>query len=499
MKILSATQFRQWDEYTMLHEPISSLELMERAAGQCTNWLTKKYGHSKPVKIFCGKGNNGGDGLAIARQFAETGIISDVFILEFGSSGNVDFQANLTRLHHYPVRIHFVQHSDFLPLLCENDLIIDALLGSGLKRPLEGLFADTVHHINRSKSTVVAIDLPTGLFADKAISDSTVVKATFTLTFQALKLSFLLPDSEPYIGSVEILDIGLHSDFVSGVHSNYQFIEPSIISKLYKPRSKFSHKGTYGHALLLAGEKGKMGAAVLCTKACLRSGAGLASIVVPRDEFLILQTAVPEAMAIDQTALEQLNFKAYATIGVGPGMGTGSHGAYLLQTILAHFNKPIVVDADALTILSTINNLLNDLPPGSILTPHLKEFDRLFNTSENGFDRLQTARYHSQKLFVYIILKGHYTAIACPDGEVFFNSTGNPGMATGGSGDVLTGIVTGLLAQGYQPKDACILGVYLHGLAGDIAAAGNSQEALIARDIISKLGKAFLEISSHEN
>ncbi len=497
MKILSAGQIRQWDDYTIAQEPVSPLDLMERAAAKCTDWLVQKFGNRHAFKIFCGKGNNGGDGLAIARQLAENSIVADVYILELGNPGTPDFQANLTRLHGQIVRIHFIQDKGFLPAISNTDIVVDSLLGSGLKRDLEGLYADTVEHLNQSGATVIAIDLPTGMFADKSSASGIVIRANHTLSFQTLKLSFLFPENAEYTGNVEVLDIGLSPGFLSNTHSIFQLADQELIGQIYKPRKQFSHKGIYGHALIVAGEQGKMGAALLCTKACLRSGVGLATAAIPNEQFSILQTAVPEAMLISQSEINMVDWSKFSTIGIGPGLGISQVSTQLLETVLTYFNKPIVVDADALNILSANKTLLNDLPPASILTPHPKEFERLFGTSANHLERIQTARYYSQKLFVYIIVKGHYSTLACPDGEVYFNSTGNAGMATGGMGDVLTGVITGLLAQGYAPKDGCILGMYLHGLSGDIAAAEKSEEALIAGDVVDYLGKAFLQVKKY--
>ncbi|WP_018612234.1 bifunctional ADP-dependent NAD(P)H-hydrate dehydratase/NAD(P)H-hydrate epimerase [Segetibacter koreensis] len=495
MKILSAEQIHKWDEFTILNEPVSSLDLMERAAAKCTAWIEERY-MSKPVKIFCGKGNNGGDGLAIARQLSAENILCDVYIMETGSLGTDDFRANLHRLHSSPARIHFVQNPDFFPEISPNDLVIDALFGSGLNRPLEGLAATLVQHINTSAATVIAIDLPSGMFCDKATSTGAVIKADFTLTFQTVKLCFLFPENEPFFGDVHVLDIGLHPDYLTTINSVYNLVELELIKKIYRPRKKFSHKGTYGHALIIAGEKGKMGAAVMCSKACLRAGAGLVSAMIPEEHFTIIQTAVPEAMAMAHTDIETLEWTKYTTIGIGPGIGTKKEGGALFQNVLSHFNNALVIDADALNILSVNQELLGELPPGSILSPHPKEFERLFGKTKDQLEKIQVARSHAQKFFIYIILKGHNSVLACPDGEVYFNGTGNPGMATGGSGDVLTGILTGLLAQRYSSKETCLMGMFLHGLAADIAVKTISQEAMIAGDIIDNLGNAFLTVSS---
>jgi len=495
MKILSAEQIRKWDEFTILNEPISSLDLMERAAAKCTAWIEENF-KNKFFKIFCGKGNNGGDGLAIARKLAEKNIACEVYILESVSAGTNDFEANLQRLHSCSVQTHAIQHEDFFPEIDKNHIVIDALFGSGLNRALEGMPAYLVQHINESKATVISIDLPSGMFADKATTTDAVIKANHTLTFQSLKLCFLFPENEQFFGDINILDIGLHPAYLSAVDTSYELSDVQLVKQIYRPRKKFSHKGTFGHALIVAGEKGKMGAAVMCTKACLRAGCGLVSAIVPEDQFAIIQTALPEAMAMAQAEMETPDLSKYTTIGIGPGIGTQKEGAMLLQAVLSHFNKPIVIDADGLNILSANQELLNDLPPGSILSPHPKEFERLFGKTANQPEKIQVAKTYAQKLFIYIIIKGHNSVLACPDGKVYFNSTGNPGMATGGSGDVLTGILTGLLAQGYSSKETCLMAMFIHGLAADIAVQTISQEALIAGDIIDNLGKAFLSLSS---
>ncbi|MDQ6812507.1 MAG: NAD(P)H-hydrate dehydratase [Bacteroidota bacterium] len=495
MKILTAEQIREWDEFTIRIESISSNDLMERAARKCTGWIEEKnFGNCK-FRIFCGKGNNGGDGLAIARQLADKNIFADVYILEFGSLGSDDFQTNLSRLHSCPVNIHFIQHPDFFPVIDKTDIIIDALYGSGLSRPLEGLSAELVSCMNESSATIISIDMPSGLYADKPAMTLPIIHARFTLTFQQLKLCFLFPENEAFFGDVQVLEIGLHPGFLAAGNSVYQMTDYELIKQIYKPRKQFSHKGTFGHALVIAGTKGKIGAAVLCTKGCLRAGAGLVSTMIPEQQFFILQTAVSEAMVMAQEKIDEIDFGKYTTIGIGPGIGTGEDSAQIMQRVLANYNKPIVIDADGLNVIAANDELMSDLPPGSILSPHPKEFERLFGKTENHLERIQRARFQSQKLFVYIIVKGHYSFVACPDGEVYFNSTGNAGMATGGSGDVLTGILTGLLAQGYSAKESCLFGMFLHGLSADIAVQSISQEALIAGDIVNFLGKAFLSLN----
>ena len=468
---------------------------MERAASRCTDWLIENL-DSHPVKIFCGRGNNGGDGLAIARQLFERGTTPEVYILEFDTTGSADFETNLSRLELLPPQITFLNNKDSFPLIQPGDVVIDCLFGTGLNRPLQALPAALVEHINTQGAFIVSVDLPAGMFADTTSIADPIIKAKHTLTFQALKLCFLLPENEAYFGEVHVLDIGLHSGFLKDIVTEYEVTGVDTVKQLCKPRRKFSHKGTYGHALIVAGEKGKMGAAILCARGCLRSGAGLVSCVVPSDEFSIIQTAVPEAMAMSREDVASVNLDAYASVAIGPGMGNSDASLLLLNQILSAYTKPMVIDADALNVISQHEGLLRSLPKDSILTPHPKEFERLFGKTVDNFERIKLVKQHAEHLQLYIIVKGFYSMLACPGGEVYFNSTGNPGMATGGSGDVLTGIIAGMLAQGYSSKDACILGMYLHGLAGDLAAQSLSQEALIAGDLIDHLGKAFLLITS---
>lgn len=500
MKILNGEQIRQWDHYTIEQEPVSSIELMERAAGKCVDWIEEKNLLQYPFRIFCGKGNNGGDGLAIARMLLQKQCMVTVHILEFGHLGTEDFQSNLKRLHQEKVTdIYFIQGEENFPELSENEIVIDALFGSGLNRPLEGITAKLVEHINNSGCKVIAVDVPSGLPVDHAIKGKAIIRANHTLTFQVYKLAFLLPENGAFVGEVHVLDIGLHPEFYRFVESCYELTDEKMISKIYKARKPFAHKGNFGHALLVTGSYGKMGAAVLCAKACLRAGAGLTTCHVPKCGYEIVQTAVPEAMAMvdfNSSFLTNIDedLTKYSCIGLGPGIGTASETKRLLEVIFNVYRKPTVLDADALNIISSEKKLLNKIPPNSILTPHPKEFERLFGKTENDYDRMKLAQEKSQELNVLIALKGHHTFVATPDGKGYFNNTGNAGMAKGGSGDVLTGILTALVCQGYNSIDASVLGVHLHGLAGDIAADKCSMEAMIAGDIIDNLGQAFLSI-----
>jgi hydroxyethylthiazole kinase-like uncharacterized protein yjeF len=498
--ILSAQQIREWDQFTMRHEPVASIDLMERAAGKCVEWIDGRKWQKKKFRIFCGKGNNGGDGLAIARLLMHLDYEVLVYILEFGKPGSEDFQINLQRLHEdLFTQIHFIQASENFPEINESDILIDALFGSGLNKPLRELAADLVDHINSSASVIVSIDLPSGMFSDQSSKGNKIIQARYTLTFQTYKTGLLVQENAACTGELHVLDIGLHPEFLNTGNFNRQLITGNFARQIYKPRNRFAHKGNFGHALIIAGSYGKMGAAILAAKACLRSGVGLLTSFLPKCGYAIMQTAVPEAMAVvdeDEFIITNLpgEIEKYSVVGIGPGIGTADKTKNTLSFVLKRYQKPIVIDADGLNILSFETSWLKYLPPHSVLTPHPKEFDRLFGEHDNDFERIDRAMEKSKELNCIIVLKGHHTLIATPEGRQFFNSTGNPGMAKGGSGDVLTGMITALIAQNYQPWQAALLGVYLHGLAGDFAASALSQETMIASDIIDSLSQAFLQL-----
>ncbi len=498
MKLFNTAQIKTWDAYTIASEPIASIDLMERAATACYNWILQHKHSQKHFHIFCGKGNNGGDGLAIARLLIKNNYPAAIYILETGKEGSPDFEINLKRLTHLTNRIHFISSQTDFPLLDENNLLIDALFGSGLNNPLTGLAAGLVTHINQANARIISIDLPSGLFADKSSVGNTIITAFHTLSFQTFKTAFLLAENESFVGQITILDINLHKKYEETEDSLYEMTDAEIIKRIYKPRNKFSHKGTYGHAGLITGSIGLMGASTLAANGCLRSGVGKLTCIIPACGYTIMQVKAPEAMSKicgEECILSGSSLEKFDAVGIGPGIGLYESHFKLLKEIFQSYNKPAVIDADALNILSQQKELLHFITPGSILTPHALEFERLFGKTINNFDRLELALQKATEHKIFIILKAHHTFIATPDGRGFFNSTGNAGMATGGSGDVLTGIITGLLAQGYTSLDACILGVYLHGLAGDAAAQKFSEEAMIAGDIIECMGDAFRQIS----
>lgn len=490
MKILSAAQVRALDAYTIRTEPVLSIDLMERAAKAFMQWLVSKFDGEHQYTIFCGKGNNGGDGLAIARMLIERGNSVSVFIADHRESGTPDFEINLQRLKGLAAPV-FVRSAAGFPLPATG-IVIDALLGTGLNSPAKGLLAEAVSAINGSGLTVVSVDIASGLFTDKAnAADDLVVKPDYTVCFQVPKLTFFIPDSYPYVGEWYVADIGLDAEFLEQQPSDYFLTTRENLPHLQKKRGKYSHKGTYGHALMIAGSHGKMGAAVLSCRACLRSGVGLLTAYIPGCGYEIVQIAVPEAMVITDPGSKFLvsvpENLSYSAIGAGPGIGTDPGTLEAFKKLLENFSGPMVLDADALNLLALRPELLDSLPENSILTPHPKEFQRLAGAYADGFEAIRKARAFAMRYRIIVCLKGAHTAVAQPDGKVYFNSTGNPGMATGGSGDVLTGIILALLAQGYAPDIAARLAVYRHGEAGDRQAAVRTEEALIASDLVEGL------------
>ncbi|WP_026630932.1 bifunctional ADP-dependent NAD(P)H-hydrate dehydratase/NAD(P)H-hydrate epimerase [Dyadobacter alkalitolerans] len=497
MKILNVKQIRELDAYTIENEPVSSVDLMERASNAFVRWFCNQFVNTRPVAVFCGKGNNGGDGLAIARILSSNHYDVQVFIAEYTDNTTPDSQANLARLTDHLQPASIAQKDDF-PTLSPQVICIDALLGSGLSRPAEGLLADIIHALNALPNKLVSVDVASGLYTDKSNQkEDPIIEPHFTVSFQLPKLAFMMPQNAKFVGSWHLVDIGLNEEFIKNAETPYHYTDKRTAQKLIKPRDKFSHKGTFGHALLMAGSYGKMGAAALSGKACLRSGVGLLTMHIPSCGYDIIQISIPEAMAItDQNAKhlsEVTDLTSYSAIGIGPGVGKDAATVQVVEKLLDSINADdinarFIIDADALNILSENRHLLEKLPENTVLTPHPKEFQRLAGESKDEFERLQIGIDFAKKHKVIICLKGANTAVILPNCEVHFNSTGNPGMATGGTGDVLTGIVTSLLAQKYEPQTAAILAVYQHGLAGDRAAEQRGQSALIASDLVEHLG-----------
>jgi len=501
MKLFTSQQIKAIDLATIKWEPISSFDLMERAASKVAFWIMEHYGKEIPFTIFVGPGNNGGDGLALARLLHFNRYETEVFIVDVSQKYSLDFKANLELLGSmgYKKTTHIGNIGDF-PEFPQKTVIVDSLFGTGLSRPIDGLAAEVVNKINGYDGTVISIDIPSGLFGEDngANLGGVVVKASYTLTFGFPKLAFMFPGNGRFTGEVVTLPIGLHENAINEMPTNYWLIDRELVSPMVKKREKFSHKGTYGHALFIGGSYGKMGSVVLAAKAILRTGVGLLTCHIPASGNDILQIAVPEAMVSadksDHFIGDIPDLSPYSAIGVGPGLGTNAALFGMISALLGKCDKPLVLDADALNIISLNKDWLQKLPKNSVLTPHPKEFERLTGCLETDFNRLQRQIGFSQKYHCIVVLKGAHTSITSPDGSVWFNSTGNPGMATAGSGDVLTGIILSLLAQKYSPLDAAILGVYLHGLAGDKASFISGQESMIASDIVSNIGSAFKTI-----
>lgn len=498
MKIFSVGQIRKWEAYTLQEQKISSLELMERAASACVHWLIREGFTNRPVSIFCGKGNNGGDGLAIARQLLAEQVAVTTYILETGKPGTDDFQQNLAKLHLVTKDIHFIQSESFFPSIQSDTTVIDALFGIGLHSPLTGIPAQLVNWMNLHSRNIIAIDLPSGMYADEDNSGNSCITATHTLSFQQYKRSFLFPESQLATGQVHILPIGLSNNFENNESCAWETTGIEIIQSLIPLRPLFSHKGQFGHAGVFAGSKGMMGAAILASSALNRCGAGKLTVIVPECGYTIIQSAVPEAMCLtagEQTLEKMVSSSGFTACAFGPGIGTALTTAKWLSAQLKECACPALLDADALNIVSSEPGLLKSLPRGSVITPHPKEFERLFGKAANCMERLKIAMHWAAELQLCIVLKGHYTAIVTPGQKVYFNSTGNAGMAKAGMGDVLSGMITGLMAMGIPVPGAAILGVYLHGLAGDIASEKFSQHAMVATDLIDCIGKAWKQIS----
>jgi NAD(P)H-hydrate epimerase len=500
LKIFSSEQVRRADRFSILNEPVSSTDLMERAAKACVDWLDSYENLSnKKIVVCCGPGNNGGDGLVIARLLHAKDVKVTAFVPDKTEKFSEDFAINLQRASDNTVEVQLNSTLD-QSMLDENTLIVDALFGSGLSKPLTGTYKELVAMINKSKCVTIAIDIPSGLYADKPVDPAkdTVVKADYTLSFQFPKLSFVFAENEYFAGDWQILPIGLHPEFIKSEPCKNYLVEFEDVKAILKPRARFSHKGTFGHALLIGGSKGKIGASVLMSKACQHSGAGLVTAHVPNCGYMVIQTAVPEVMASideDENECTQLpRLDSYSAIAAGPGLGISKGTSTLLKRLIQEAGVPLLLDADALNILADNPTWLAFLPKGTVLTPHPGEFARLAGRTSNGFDRLELLRELCIKFGLNIVLKGAFTVVCSPLGNCYFNPTGNPGMATGGSGDVLSGIITGLLAQGYNETEACILGTYIHGLAGDFAAEAMGYEALAAGEIIANIGKGFKEL-----
>jgi ADP-dependent NAD(P)H-hydrate dehydratase / NAD(P)H-hydrate epimerase len=514
VKILSAAQIREGDAFTIKNEPIKAVDLMERAGERCFEWIYDNAPKVFPANteerdwifnVFCGVGNNGGDGLVIARLLGRNGYEVRVFIVEFSQQYTPEFEANLARLQKSKVPIKFIRTAADVPAIEAGSMVIDAIFGTGLSRKVEGVAAEVIQVINQSFATIVAVDLPSGL-NDADNSDNNrvnIVNAHITLALEFFKLSFFFPENECHVGIVKLIKIGIHSAFTNSVETpNYLTLEADIKSIL-KERNKFGHKGLYGNLIILAGSYGKYGAACLAAKGALKAGVGLTSVFAPKTAMSIIQTSVTEAMFIasedDNILKGKVNCSGFDAAALGPGIGTATETQQFVKELIKNTSVPLVLDADALNCLSMNPEWFQYLPPYTVLTPHPGEFSRMAGEWTNDYERYCKQVAFSEKYKVVVVLKGAHTAISTPDGRVFFNTTGNSGMATAGCGDVLTGVIGALLAQGYNSVDSSLIGVYIHGKAGDIALWDTGYEALTATDVINCLGKAFLSFTLPSN
>jgi len=498
MKIFKAEQIRECDQYTISNEPILSIQLMERAAQSCIDWIFENCKNHRNFAVFCGNGNNGGDGFAIARMLYHKGFDIDVFIqnpkTKFSENAAINFK-ELKEISEISIK-EFKDVEDYR--FDKRTIIIDALFGTGLSRNLEGDFKNLINFLNSKSCVKMSIDVPSGLFSDNiSFDDSTVFKADYTLSFQFWKKSFLHPESGKYTGKVEILDINLSQEYISQTQTNNFVIDDEVVEGIFKPRNEFSHKGTYGKVTIIGGSYGKMGAAVLAVRSALKTGVGLTFIHAPKCGYEILQTSCPEAIFTEGGTqfINSFDVDENSICGIGPGLGTDPETTKNLLKFLENYPKSLVLDADALNIISQDRNYLKLIPKKSILTPHPKEFERLFGKTKDSFERVELARKKAKEFEIFIVLKDHHTQVITPEGNVFYNITGNSGLAKGGSGDVLTGIITSLLAQNYSEENAAIFGIWLHGKAADLAAEKHSKESMLPTDVMDELGNIFNKLN----
>lgn len=501
MKVFSKEQIYEGDKLTAERQQISSTDLMERAGTQIFNWIhARMQGAQVPIHVFCGIGNNGGDGLVLARHLITHGYNVNTFIINCSDKRSKDFLVNYDRIKNvtkkWPVLLSCSE--DFPTDIKPDDIIVDAVFGIGLNRPIDAWVKKLFMHFRATKAFTLAIDIPSGLHTDKAVEDEdAVVWAGFTLSFASPKLVFFLPETAKYTVQWEVLDIGLDQEFLFTTETEVELIGKHEVLPNYIPREKYSHKGQFGHALVIGGSYGKIGAVTLTSRAVLSVGAGLVSAYVPKCGYHALQASFPEAMVITDTDEEKITAIKFdiepTVVAFGIGAGTNTKTITAFATFLKTNKKPLVIDADGINILSKKKTLLKLLPEATVLTPHPKELERLIGTWKDDFDKLKKIKAFSKKYKVIVLVKGANSITVFED-KLYVNTTGNPGLSTAGSGDVLTGIITGLISQGYHPLVATIFGVYLHGKSADIAVEDFGYQSLIASHVIDYLGEAYLDL-----
>ncbi len=500
--ILTAEQIKKADAYTIKHEPIASIDLMERASKACVSWIEKNIQGKRSFKVFCGTGNNGGDGLAICRLLLEKGHEVQPFIIRHNKKMSTDASRNEARLMQKDISLvrNIYQINDLAPIE-SNDIVIDALFGIGLNKEVKGLAAHVIDYINESMAEVIGIDMPSGMLADHPSQHfQSIIKADHTLSFQTYKQAFLYNENQYWLGDIHLLNIGLDQSYLQSLDRTHRFYDHTFCLSKLRHRDSFSHKGNFGHALLIAGQKGMMGAAILSAKAAMRSGLGLCTAYLPGIGLPVMHSTVPEVICM---ASEKENYisglpdlKKYKAIAIGPGIGNDDKTVQTLSDLLSISPVPLIIDADAINLLATHQELFPKIPELSVLTPHPKEFDRLCGKSSSDFERNEKQIAFAQAHKVYVLIKGKNSCIACPDGTCYINTSGNAGMATAGTGDVLSGILLALMAQGYTPNDAVLMAVNIHGLAGDFALEEKGMHAMMAGDLIDQLPVVFKSLEN---
>lgn len=501
MKIFTSSQISIIDNYTIINEPICETDLIKRAARKLYEWLKTEINKKQLIYIFAGPGNNGNDAIALTSMLASKDFYCNLYLIK-SKTTKTALRRELVgeALYFGNVVVKEINLEKDIPEIPSDVVVIEGIFGTGLNRCAEGIYCPIIERINNSGARVISIDLPSGLFSEENATPekNAIIWANNTLTFEFPKLCMFFKEASPYIGKWEVLPIGLHSEIIEKTETNYFMLTEELIAKELNPREKFSHKGNFGNSLLIAGSYGMGGAAVLSAKGAMRSGAGLLTVHIPKLLYEIVQISVPEAIcSVDLsestfTGIE--NIDAFKAIAVGPGIGKSPETADGLRKLLKANKKPMVIDADALNIIASERDLINLIPEGSIITPHPGEFARLAGETENSYDAVIKQSEFSVKHKIVVVLKGAHTSVTTPEGEILFNSTGNPGMATAGSGDILTGVILALMAQGYSSKVAAIAGVFIHGMAGDIALETEGENSMIAGDIADSLGAAFKRI-----
>ncbi len=501
MKIFTANQIAEIDRATLNKQSLTEYDIISRVAKELATWLKSNYLKRKQkVVIFAGEGNNGNDAISLSSKLGVRDFDCDLYIVKTGIKTSTTRKQLIEELYVFgSVRIKEIKSESDIPDIAVDSLVIDGLFGTGLTRTVDGIYSKVIHAINTSYAKVVSIDLPSGILADNRVDDNdfVIVKANCTLTLEFPKLCMFFKENYKYVGDWHILNIGLDAEIRERLTTPYGMIIDDTVRRFLRKRGKYSHKGDYGHGLLVAGSFGMGGAAVLAARGALRAGLGLITAHIPNRLYNIVQITVPEAICnIDQsenlfTSCSNCDFDSYDVVAVGPGLGKAPETVNALKELLEKCDKPMVIDADAINIIASHKELISLIPRNSVLTPHPKEFERLVGSSRDSLDAFTKQRDFSVNNLVTVVLKGANTTVSTPDGNLWFNTTGNPGMATAGSGDVLCGVIMGLMAQGYPAKEAAITGVYIHSLSGDIVAAKYGEASLIASDIIDHLGEAF--------